>query len=297
MLVSAAPGRTAAGPTTDRRLAVRLLIVAVLAIGGAALGYVVARRTSPGLRYDSAAYSGSIPINPAVLGGRVLRYITGDSLAVVLVVLVVIGFVRRRRLLGVTAAFAAGATAVVTDVLKDEVFTRPYFARHLPLVANTFPSGHTATAVVCAMALMLVSPPRWRGVVAVVAGAYGWITAIQAQTTSAHRPSDVIGAALLALAAVAGVAGLLAWFRPVGRAPGRHAVSQAVLGVLAAIAAVVTIWNFTKIVGRLQLRKAGEFGSAAVQHDAFLAGTAFSVVVILGLVMALLALLRDAELG
>jgi membrane-associated phospholipid phosphatase len=292
MLVSAAPGRTAAGPTTDRRLAVRLLIVAVLAIGGAALGYVVARRTSPGLRYDSAAYSGSIPINPAVLGGRVLRYITGDSLAVVLVVLVVIGFVRRRRLLGVTAAFAAGATAVVTDVLKDEVFTRPYFARHLPLVANTFPSGHTATAVVCAMALMLVSPPRWRGVVAVVAGAYGWITAIQAQTTSAHRPSDVIGAALLALAAVAGVAGLLAWFRPVGRAPGRHAVSQAVLGVLA-----VTIWNFTKIVGRLQLRKAGEFGSAAVQHDAFLAGTAFSVVVILGLVMALLALLRDAELG
>jgi membrane-associated phospholipid phosphatase len=298
MQVAAQPSPSAADPTVDRRLASRLIIASILGIGGAILSYFVMRRTSLGHRFDASAYAGSLPINPAVLGGTELRRITGDSLALVLVILVVIGFVRRRPLLGAAAALAAGVTVLITDVLKDDVFTRPFFTRDVPLVANTFPSGHTAAAVGCAMALVLVSPSRWRGPVAVLAGAYGWITAVQAQTTSSHRPSDVIGAAFLAFAAVAGVAGLLAWFRPMRLAPERHyAISQAVQGVIAAIAAAITVWGLAKVLGPLRAQAVGHFGSAAIKHDAFLAGVALSVVVVVVLLMALLALLRGAELG
>jgi membrane-associated phospholipid phosphatase len=298
MVEAAEPGPGVAGPTVDRRLALRLIIASVLGIGGAIICYFLLRWTYLGHRFDSAAFTGSFPINPAVLWGNELRRINGFSLAVVLVILVVIGFVRRRPLLGVAAAAAAGLTAVITSVLKDEVFTRRFFTRHVPLHANTFPSGHTATAVVCAMALVLVSPPRRRGAVAVLAGAYGWITAIQAQTTSSHRPSDVIGAALLAFAAVAGVAGLLAWFRPLRRAPTRHyAFSQAVLGVIAAAAAATTVWDLAKILGWLRHGALGDHTLKAIQYDAFLTGVALTVVVVVLLLMATLALLGDAELG
>jgi membrane-associated phospholipid phosphatase len=262
------------------------------------LTYLLMRRTSLGQRFDSTAYAGSIPINPAVLGGNELGRITGDSLAVVLVILVLIGLVRRRPLLGAASALAAGVTVLVTDVLKDDVFTRPFFTRQVPLLPDTFPSGHTAAAVGCAMALVLVSPPRWRGPVAVLAGAYGWITAVQAQTASLHRPSDVIGAAFLAFAAAAGVAGLLAWFRPVQWALARrYAFSQAVLGVIEAVAVAIAVWGLARTLSWLRGRAIADHGSAAVQHDAFLAGVALSVAVVVGLLMALLALLRSADLG
>jgi membrane-associated phospholipid phosphatase len=275
-----------------------LFLASVLGIGGAALCYVLMRRTTLGQRFDSTAYLGSLPINPAVLGGKALNSITAESVAAVLVILVVIGFVRRRPLLGVAAAFAAGLTVLVADLLKDDVFSRPFFTRDVPLVANTFPSGHTAAAVSCVMALVLVSPARWRGPVAVLPGAYGWITAIQAQTTSSHHPSDVIGAAFLAFAAMAGMAGLLAWFRPVGWARARHyALCQVVLGIVAVLAVATTVWGLVKVAGRLPARPVSNHHTAAVNHDAFITGVALSVVVVVGLLMALLALLGGTEFG
>jgi hypothetical protein len=275
-----------------------LFLASVLGIGGAALCYVLMRRTSLGQRFDSTAYLGSLPINPAVLGGKALNSITAESVAVVLVILVVIGFVRHRPLLGVAAALAAGLTVLVADLLKDDVFSRPFFTRDVPLVANTFPSGHTSAAVACVMALVLVSPARWRGPVAVLPGAYGWITAIQAQTTSSHHPSDVIGAAFLAFAAMAGMAGLLAWFRPVGWARTRHyALCQVVLGIVAVLAVATTVWGLVKVAGRLPARPVSNHHTAAVNHDAFITGVALSVVVVVGLLMALLALLGGTEFG
>jgi membrane-associated phospholipid phosphatase len=276
----------------------RLIIASALGVGGATLCYFLMRRTSLGQRFDSTAYQGSLPINPAVLGGTALRGITGETLAAVIVFLVVIGFVRRRPLLGAAAAVATGLTVLIADLLKNDLFTRPFFTRDVPLVANTFPSGHTAAAVASAMALVLVSPPRWRGPVAVVAGAYGWITAIQAQTTSSHRPSDVIGAAFLAFAILAVVAALLALLGPVGSARLRYyGLSQAVLGLLAVLAVGTTVWGLVRIVGRLPARPVSNHRSAAVNYHAFITGVALSVAVVIALLMALLALLGDAELG
>jgi hypothetical protein len=137
---------------------------------------------------------------------------------------------------------------------------------------------------------------RWRSPVGVVAGAYGWITAIQAQTTSSHHPSDVIGAAFLSFAVVAGVAGLLAWFRPVDKTDSRFLLPcQAVFGVIAVAAAATTVWGLTKVVGQLPAGTGSNHDTAAVLRDAFITGVALSVVVVVGVLMVLLALLGGSD--
>ena len=297
MAPAAEPGPSTDDPTPNRRLALRLLLASVLGVGGAIVCYFLMLRTSLGQRFDYSAHIGSYPVNPTVLEGNAMRSITGYVFAVVIVVLVVIGFVRRRPLLGIGGALAAGAAVVVADVLKDDVLTRPFLTREVPRAANTFPSGHAAAAMVCAIALVLVVPARWRSPVAILAGAYGWLTAVQQQTTSSHYPSDVIGAILLAFAAVAGVAGLLAWFRPVRWACHRYyAPTQAALGITAAVAGALSVWGVAKVLSWLGSR-AIPAPAAAINYDAFLTGIALSTAVGIAVVISFLTLLGGAELG
>jgi membrane-associated phospholipid phosphatase len=297
MAVAAEPRPSTDEPTADRGLALRLLLASVLGIAGAILCYFLMLRTSLGQRFDYSAHIGSYPVDPTVLEGNAMRSITGYVFAVVIVFLVVIGVVRRRPLLGIGGALAAGVAVVVADVLKDDALTRPFLTREVPRAANTFPSGHAAAAMVCAIALVLVVPAHWRSLVAILAGAYGWLTAVQQQTTSSHYPSDVIGATLLAFAVVAGVAGLLAWFRPVRWARNRYyGLTQAVLGVTAAVAAALSVWGVAKVLSSLGSR-AIPAPAAAINYDAFLTGVALSVAVGIAVVMWFLAVLGGAELG
>ena len=297
MAVAAEPRPRADDPTVDRRLALRLLLASALGVAGAILCYFLMLRTSLGQRFDYSAHIGSYPVKPTFLEGNAMRSITGYVFTVVIVVLVVIGFVRRRPLLGIGGALAAGAAVVVADVLKDDALTHPFLTREVPRAANTFPSGHAAAAMACALALVLVVPARWRSPVAILAGSYGWLTAVQQQTTSSHYPSDVIGATLLAFAAVAGVAGLLAWFRPVRWARNRdYALIQAVLGVTAAVAGALSAWGVAKVLSWLGSR-AIPAPTAAINYDAFLTGIALTVAVGIAVVISFLALLGGAELG
>jgi membrane-associated phospholipid phosphatase len=277
-----------------------LLTASLVSIVAAAACYLLMVRTALGQRFDHAAFLGASELNPGIAGAdrRALQSITADSLAVVLVVIVIAGFLRRRLWLGVAAAAAAGLTVVVVDLLKDDILTRPYLTPQVPAAANTFPSGHTATAVACAMAIVLVSPPRLRGLAAVVAGAYGWITAVQVQTAVWHRPSDAIGAAFLAFAAITGVAAILAWWRPVPRqVGGRHWIAQAVLGLVAAFALVGAAWGLIDVVRYLRLHDLYGASAAATRHEAYQTGAAITVLVVAGLLMALLALIGRYDLG
>jgi membrane-associated phospholipid phosphatase len=297
MVVAAAPGASTDEPTADRRLAVRLLLSSVLAIAGAILCYYLLLRTSLGQRFDYSAHIGSYPVNPNVLAGKAMRSVTGYLVAVVIVVLVVIGFVRRRPLLGVAGAVAVGVAVVAADVLKDDVLTRPFLTREVPRAANSFPSGHAAATMVCAIALVLVVPARWRSLVAIFAGAYGCLSGVQQQTTSSHYPSDVIGATLLAFGAVAGVAGILAWFRPVEWGRNRYnGMTQAGLGVAAAVAGALSVWGVAKVLSWLGSHPVAA-PAAAISYAAFLTGIALSVAVGIAVVIWFLALLGGAELS
>jgi membrane-associated phospholipid phosphatase len=297
-----APADAPLGPDIDREegpvLARRLALAAVLAVMGAALSYVLLVRTSLGQRFDEAAFEGGREQVPglAATAGSQLRRITADSFAVVLVALVAIGVLRRRVVLGLGAAFAAGIAVVVTDLLKNHVLTRPVLIPAGSAV-NTFPSGHTTAAVACAMALILVTPARWRGVSAVVAGAYGWVTAAQVQTAGWHRPSDAIGAAFLAFASVTGVGALLAWTRPTGRpAPGRHFIAQGILGAVGVANAAVIIWGLLEVLRYLGGHARGLPVPPGMRHDAYVTGLSVTVEVVIILLMVLLGLLGRANI-
>jgi membrane-associated phospholipid phosphatase len=259
-----------------------------LAFGATVACYILMIRTSLGQRFDQAAYLGSASQRSTFtnLSTTLLQHITAYSLVVVLLILVAIGVLRRRPLLGVAAAFAAGMAVVLTNLTKGHVFT----TRPLGAPTRSFPSGHTATAVACAMALLFVSRPAWRGIAAVIAGSYGWATAAQVELAGWHKPSDAIGAAFLAFGSVTAVAGVMAWVRPLDRdSRASPTWAIAVLGAVAVAAAVGIGWGLVDVLGDLQ-HPATTSESPAVQHAAYLTGLAMTVEVVVLLLLVLMTL-------
>jgi membrane-associated phospholipid phosphatase len=266
----------------------------------AAVCYLLMVRTSLGQRFDDAAYLGAQHQAPGLAAAdrSQLERITADSFALVLLALVAIGLLRRRFLLGLGAAVAAGVAVVGTDLLKDRLLTRPDLAGSFFVRSNTFPSGHTATAVACAMALILVCPPRWRGVAAVVAGGYGWVTAAQVQTAGWHRPSDAIGAALLAFAAVTAVGAVLAWTRPVSSVTeSRHLAAQTVLGLVGLVDLAFVVWGLLTVLRYLHAHALGLAVPDHLRDDAYITGMTITIGVVVLLLMILLALVGRVDLG
>jgi membrane-associated phospholipid phosphatase len=291
---------TGTGPALA--LSRRLAVASALAVLAAMLCYLVMVRTSLGQRVDNAAFNGARAQDGTALQTTdtdLLRRITADSLAFVLLVLVALGAVRRRLALGLGGAFAAGVAVVGTHLLKNEILTRPdLVAGGARLAGNTFPSGHTATAVACAMALVLVAPPRGRGLAAVVAGAYGWVTAAQVQTAGWHRPSDAIGAAFLAFASVTAVAALLAARRPVQWRPGRQPwLALALLGLVGVVDGVVCLRTLFGVLRYLHAHAIGVPVSGGISHDAYITGLTVTIAVVVVLLILLVALLGRADFG
>jgi membrane-associated phospholipid phosphatase len=279
---------------------VRLLLAAVVSIGIAALVYVVFVRTALGQRFDNAALAGSRLQLAATRATDVsqLQRITADSFAVALVLIAIFGVLRGRPRLGIGAAVAAAIAVIGTDALKEHLLTRPTLVHSdRILTSNTFPSGHTATAIACALALIMVTRPRWRGVAAVVAGTYAWVTAAQVQTAGWHRSSDAIGAALLGFAAVAMVAALLSRWRPIGYVGRpRHRAALSVLGVVWLVAAATAGFEAVRVIRYLRDHDPSLALTRAVQNDAYHFSVSLTVVVVVSLIMTMLVLLRGCDL-
>jgi membrane-associated phospholipid phosphatase len=277
-----------------------LVVLAVLAIAAAGACYVLFVRTSTGQRFDNAALLGSYQQYSVTRAedNAALQRITADSFAVVLAIIVGIGVLRRRVLLGLAAAFTAGITVVGADVLKHYVLSRPALtSTDYATTGNSFPSGHTATAVACALALMLVSAPRWRGLVAVIAGFYAWGVAAQVQTAGWHRPSDAIGAALLAGAVVALVGAAFLVWRPTATSWSRpHRLALAILGLVALGSGAGAAIGLVKVVRWLHDHQPSVASTAAVRNDAYLTGVSSTVVVVVVILGVLLILLGHVDL-
>ncbi|MFC0527453.1 phosphatase PAP2 family protein [Phytohabitans kaempferiae] len=143
------------------------------------------------------------------LATTVLNAVSLASLAVATIVVAVIALARGRVLLTlVVTAFVATAN-VVTQVLKHGLY-RPEFGIDPERAAagNSFPSGHATVAMSVVIALVLVLPPRMRGVAAVVGAGYAAVAGIATMSLGWHRPSDVAGA-MLVVGGCAALAGLL----------------------------------------------------------------------------------------
>ena len=282
------------------RLPRRLVVAAVVAGALTVVIYLLAVHTALGQRFDNAALLGSRSQGSGTRLGDIslLRRITVDSFVAALLLIVVLGLVRRRPRLGIGLAIAAGIAAVLAHVLRTGVLHRPFLVRSDTLYSgNTFPSGHTATALACALALVVVSPPAWRGISAVLAGSYAWITAAAVQTAGWHRPSDAIGAALLTFAVIALVTAAVAAWRPIGtsRRYG-HLPAFAVLGVVWVVAGTLSALNAARVLRFLADHADSLNPTQSVLNDAYLCSVNLTVVVVVTLLAALLILLGPADL-
>jgi membrane-associated phospholipid phosphatase len=287
-------------PTSGTGPARRLVIAAAVSAVLAAVVYLLLVHTALGQRFDNAALLGARQQQASTRNTdiSILQRITADSFAVVLAILVALGLVRRRPRLGIGVALAAAMAVVGTDVLRKAILDRPHLVGSDGLFpVNTFPSGHTATAMACALALVVISPPAWRGISAVLAGSYAWFTAAAVQTAGWHRPSDAIGALFIGFAAVAIVAAILAAWRPVGS--GRriaHVPAFVVLGVVGLVAAALSAVNAARVL-RFLAHHADSLGpTPAIQNDAYHFSVNLTIVVVVSLLAALLVLLGPYDL-
>jgi membrane-associated phospholipid phosphatase len=276
----------------------RLVMAAAFAVTLAAAIYLLLVRTSLGHRFDDAALLGSrLQANRSADVGF-LNHVTAANFTIVVLAIAAFGLVRRKPWLGITAAACALIAVIGTDVLKDDILTRPILVRgDTYYTPNTFPSGHTATAVACALALVIVSPPAWRGITAVLAGSIGWIIAADVQTVGWHRPSDALGAALVSFAVVAVGAALLARIRPVttGRRIG-HIPSFLALGAVWVYNVAVSILNAARVLRYLHSHADIAKPTLTVQNDAFQFGVHLTVALVVTLLAALLLLLGPYDL-
>lgn len=206
-----------------RRRATLLVITAVLC-GVALLAiYVLFVRTRWGQHLDDLAYQGrdATRTRAGRRSERLLRSVTVSSLAMLTLAFMLVSLARRRWRLALAVVVAIGGAIVTTELLKHIVFVRPVYPGIGGFDLNSYPSGHATIGTSLALALVMVSPQRWRwfaGIVAVfITAAFGFGVLV----TGWHRPSDVLGAYCVALGWFSAVtAVLLMW-----RGSGRHEVS------------------------------------------------------------------------
>ncbi|GLY53017.1 hypothetical protein Lesp01_66730 [Lentzea sp. NBRC 102530] len=177
----------------------------------AAIVYVLAVLTRAGQTIENAALRGADQdnVDEADAAWQALGQITIYSLAAAVVVVALIGVLRKRWDLTVAAVGVIVAGQLVVQALKRFVLPRPHLVEVTGDYAhNSLPSGHTTIAMTVLFAAIIVVPWKWRGVVLFFV--LPWATAIGQYTLTAkwHRLSDTLAADGIALA----VAALAAWW-------------------------------------------------------------------------------------
>lgn len=122
---------------------------------------------------------------------RLLDVVSVSSVALALASAVLIGLLRGRWRSAVAALVLVGGATLTTEVLKHDVFSRPFFGHG---TSNTLPSGHTTVAASIAAMAVLVCPRRLRPFVALAGAAYAVLTGVAVVHAAWHRPSDAMAA-------------------------------------------------------------------------------------------------------
>ncbi|WP_069173637.1 phosphatase PAP2 family protein [Streptomyces griseus] len=179
----------------------------------------------------SGATYGSTPLPPMELSAK-------PTLMVGLAVIVVLTLVRRCWWQGCAALGVVVLTTGGKEVLKSTILPRPdLVGAPENLLDQGFPSGHTAIPAALTLAAVLVVCPRIRPYVA-TAGVL-WLACIAAAsaTMGGHRPSEVLGAALLACACY----GLATWLLPPAAVPGATRSPRALPAITLTLALAVAL--------------------------------------------------------
>jgi membrane-associated phospholipid phosphatase len=188
-------------PETRVRSLLALATLAALLFMGV---YFVAVHTEWGQRLDATALEGGAQVDRPRVEEATEDLLTTISVASVAfigggIVLVALG--RGRFHLAVGAGIIIAGSCVSAQLLKRVILTRPELLATLDpgSANNSYPSGHTTVAMSIALAAVIVTPRRARGLVAVVAGGYAIGIGEAVLLLGWHRPSDAIGSYLLVM--------------------------------------------------------------------------------------------------
>ncbi|WNZ09912.1 phosphatase PAP2 family protein [Streptomyces sp. 11x1] len=179
----------------------------------------------------SGAVYGSTPLPPMELSAK-------PTLMVGLAVIVVLTLVRRCWWQGCAALGVVIFTTGGKEVLESTILPRPdLVGAPENLLEQGFPSGHTAIPAALTLAAVLVVSPRIRPYVA-TAGVL-WLACIAAAsaTMGGHRPSEVLGATLLACACY----GLATWLLLPAAVPGATWSPRALPAITLTLALAVAL--------------------------------------------------------
>lgn len=198
----------------DGRLARRSAIVGLTCTALLGLVYLTALWTHTGQSLEDAVLGAAAAKMPgtdqAALAIRLLSTVGLKTLAVALVGVFVLGVVRGRTRLGGLAAAVIAASALTTEVLQKVVSRPVLLAGGVRREDQSFPSGHTATAMAILAGVVLVVPARYRLMAAVVLAPWSLGMGVATVTAGWHRPSDTLGSDLIVLAYAGAAVFLLA---------------------------------------------------------------------------------------
>lgn len=162
--------------------------------------YVLLVGTNWGHQLDDDAFLGRGALNRHVvtLDAALLMRISNATIMTATGVLLLISVVCRRILVGILAIAGFFTAVIGAEILKDLVLPwRPLVpddARLTDLQLNSYPSGHATIATAFLLALLMVSPARWRSWLTALAGAISSIFTAGVLFAGWHRASDALGA-------------------------------------------------------------------------------------------------------
>jgi PAP2 superfamily len=172
-----------------------MFVCALLVLGG----YLFFVNTRWGQMVDDAAYSGRNIIWPALIeyDHVLLNAVSVRTLVVAIILILVVGALRHCLTAAAMIADGFACTVVGGELLKHglpwHVLVFNDIQLPLDLQRHTYPSGHTTIGTSLAIAVVLVSPTRWRLLMAVVAGLLSASFATGVLFVGWHRPSDALG--------------------------------------------------------------------------------------------------------
>ncbi|GAB3392837.1 hypothetical protein GCM10027568_20880 [Humibacter soli] len=166
----------------------------IVALGGT---YWVFIRVPYGRAIDGASYSAAAHFGGLVDAGNLFRLVVPVLIVLVAIAFGIVALVARRWADALRASAIVVGSFLLAEALK---LTLPGPTMGAAGQAgNTFPSGHVAVAVSGVIALAVLLPWRpWRWPVVALATVATVGVAWTSTLSFAHRPSDVIGGALVA---------------------------------------------------------------------------------------------------
>lgn len=180
----------------------RWIVLLLSAITIFLLAYLFLVSTKFGQEIENAAFLGAQDASPRIVTDvdRALNAITVSSLAIAVVVIGIIGLIRKIWRLTIVAMSVVGFAVVSAEVLKRFLLVRPDLVDATePLLHNSFPSGHTTIAMSILIAVFLVVPYRFRGVAIGIVMSWAVLIGPFTMIDRWHRLSGTIGGMCLAL--------------------------------------------------------------------------------------------------